>query len=325
MDKTKDNLPLNFSWLDVPKAVWHFLGENKTRWIGFNILLFVILFYDLVPPLIMGKIVDFFTSYYAGQSLSTFYFYTFFVGITSVIVAFIRLGSKKRLSKIAIAAKTTARVEGFERLMDFSLQWHAKENSGNKIQRIFNGSQSIPQISDLVSNGLFPMITAFIGVFSVFLFLSPIFLFFMVFYSLSYFAIGHTFNKKITQLSDELNKLKEKSSGKYIENTGNVLAIKALGMEKDIHSRVKTTEEITRNIEITRSNTGIHKWYAFQTLNGLALIIFLFLVANQIMAGIISAGYILVFFTYFNELRNATNQATDTYNRLIQLRSDLLR
>lgn len=326
MAKDLDNLPTEkLSWLDVPKSIWHFLGENKFRWVGFNLVLFIVLFYDLVPPFILGKIVDFFTNYHAGESLGTFYFYALFVGISSIIVALIRLSSKNRLDRIAIAAKTTARVEGFERLMDFSLQWHAKENSGNKVQRIFNGSQSISEWTQLTNNGLFPVATAFIGVLLVFLFLSPLFLVFLIIYSLSYFAIEYFFNRKLEKLSDELNQLREKSSGKYIEGTGNMLAIKALGAEKDIHSKVRHSEENSKNIEITLSNTGIRKWYSFQTLNGLALIVFLFMVAHQLVAGIISVGYILVFFTYFNNLRNATNQATDISGRVIQLKSDLLR
>jgi ABC-type multidrug transport system fused ATPase/permease subunit len=316
---------LSFSWVDVPKAIWHFLGENKFRYIGFNALLFAVLFYDLVPPFILGKIVDFFTAYHPGDSLSTFYFYALFVGLSSIVIALIRLGSKNRLDRIAIAAKTTARVEGFERLMDFSLHWHSQENSGNKVQRIFNGSQSISEWTQIINNGIFPIATAFIGVLGVFLFLSPIFLVFLILYSLSFFAIEYIFNRKLEKLSNHLNQLREKSSGKYIEGTGNILAIKALGAEKDIHSKVRISEEDSKNIEIKLSNTGIKKWYSFQTLNGLALIAFLFLVAHQLVAGVISVGYILVFFTYFNNLRSATNQATDISGKVIQLKSDLLR
>ncbi|MEK7648750.1 MAG: ABC transporter ATP-binding protein [Patescibacteria group bacterium] len=325
MNESDNSETEKLSWLDVPKSIWHFLGRNKHRWIGFNLLLFTIHFYELVPPFILGKIVDFFTNYHAGDSLQTFYFYALFVGISSIIVAFIRLSCKNRLDRIAIAAKTTARVEGFERLMDFSLQWHSKENSGNKVQRIFNGSQSISEWTQLTNNELFPVATSFIGVLLVFLFLSPIFLVFLIIYSLSYFAIEYIFNRKLGKLSDELNMVREKSSGKYIEGTGNMLAIKALGVEKDIHLKVMGSEEQSKNIEISLSNTGIKKWYSFQTLNGLALIVFLFLIAHQLVIGIISVGYILVFFTYFNNLRSATFQATDISSKVIQLKSNLLR
>jgi hypothetical protein len=72
MDKNSDK-SIQFSWLDVPKSIWHFLGENKFRWVWFNLVLFTVLFYDLLPPFIMGKIVDFFSepprAYARGISL----------------------------------------------------------------------------------------------------------------------------------------------------------------------------------------------------------------------------------------------------------------
>jgi ABC-type multidrug transport system fused ATPase/permease subunit len=315
----------NYSWLEVPKSIWHFLGKNKSRYVGFNVLLFVILFYELIPPLILGKVVDFFTHYHFGDSLNKFYAYVIFLGVSSIIVALIRLTSKNRLDRVAIAARTNARVTGFERLMEFSLQWHSNENSGNKIERINKGSDSIPQWVQLTNNALFPIATAFIGVLGVFLFLSPIFLVFLILYSLSFFGIEYIFNRKLERLSNELNRYHEQASGAYVEGTGNVLAIKALGAEKDLFSKVKQAEEHAQQINIKLSNTGIHKWYSFQTLNGIALMVFLLLVGHQLVAGLITVGYILTFFSYFYSLRDATNRATDVSNTVIQLKADLVR
>src|SRR5437868_3708789 len=158
------------SWFDVLKAIWHFLGENKSKYVFFNTILFGVLFYELVPPFVVGRVVDFFSHYQAGESLQLFYFYALLLGVAHIVVSLVRLTSKAFLNRIAIAAKTTARVEGFERLMDFSLQWHAKDNSGNKVQRIFTGSDSIPEWSSLFQGNLFPVATNFIGVLGIFLF-----------------------------------------------------------------------------------------------------------------------------------------------------------
>ncbi len=313
------------TWLDVPRSIWHFLGKNRTKYIVLNTILFVVLFFDLVPAFVVGKIVDFFTHYKKGDQLTLFYTYAVGLGLTSIVIAIIRLTSKGSLARISIAAKMASRVEGFERLMDFSLQWHAKESSGNRVQRIFTGSASIPEWVNLTNNYIFPVATAFIGVLTIFMFLSPVFLLFLTIYTVLFFTTEYIFNRKLKKLSDELNNMRERSGGKYIEGTGNILAIKALGAEKDIHSKLKGTEEDSKEIEIILSNTGVRKWYVFQTINGFALIIFLLLVSHQFLAGKISAGYILVFFTYFTNLRDASSKTTDIIGRVIQLRSDLLR
>jgi ABC-type multidrug transport system fused ATPase/permease subunit len=325
VDTKKDEI-INLPWLQVPKAIWRFLGEKKAAYVTFNILLFAVFFYELVPPYIIGKIVDFFVRYRSGDSLRTPYMYIVILAVTSIFIAFVRLRSKNELGKIGIAARTTARVEGFERLLDFSLQWHTQENSGNKVQRIFTGSQSIPDWVNMTNNGIFPVITAFIGVLGVFLFLSPVFLIFLVSYSILFFWIEIHFNRKIESLTNQLNKSREESSGKYIEGAGNILAIKALGAEKGIQSKVKQTEELARGVDFEISNTATHKWYSFQTLNGVALATFLLLVLKDIVNGAITVGYVFVFFTYFNNLRNATEQAaTQVSSRAIQLKADLLR
>ena len=31
MDKISDDAPSKLSWLDVPKSIWYFLGENKRK------------------------------------------------------------------------------------------------------------------------------------------------------------------------------------------------------------------------------------------------------------------------------------------------------
>ena len=38
------------SWPDVVRAIWHFLGKNKKKYVFLNSVLFLVLFYDLVPP-----------------------------------------------------------------------------------------------------------------------------------------------------------------------------------------------------------------------------------------------------------------------------------
>ncbi len=325
---TADTSPLNAekgAWLDVVRSIWHFLGRNRPKYIFFNSVLFLVLFYELVPPFVVGKIVDFFSHYHAGDALAPFYFYAVFLGVSHIVISVIRLTSKINLTRIAIAAKALARTEGFERLMNFSLPWHAKENSGNKMQRIFTGSDTFTEWTALVQNSIFPAATNFIGVLGFFLFLSPIFTLFMLAYLAVFFTIERIFNRKLRALSNRLNQIREKSSGKYIEGTGNILAIKALGAEKDMNVRMTGSEEDFKNIQIATANTGTRKWYYFQTVNGISTCVFLLLVGHQFLIKQISVGDILVFFTYFRTLRESASNMTDISGKAIQLRSDLLR
>ena len=62
-----------FGWLDLIRSVWFFLEGTRVSFVFWTILLFIGFFYYLVPPFIVGKLVDFFTKYHAGESLNTFF------------------------------------------------------------------------------------------------------------------------------------------------------------------------------------------------------------------------------------------------------------
>ncbi len=311
------------SWLDVPRSIWYFIEKDRKKWVLFNLILFFIFFYSLVPPFIIGLIVEFFLHYHSGDSLVRAYSYAFILGISYIAVALIRLKSKNILDKIAIAARSRAKVLGFERMMEFSLKWHSEENTGNKVQRILTGSQAIYEWSTLNSREIYPITASFLSVLGFFLIRDPLFSLFLVAYAVIFFIVEYHFNWKIEKLSDKLNKFREQSSGAYIEGTGNILAIKALGATQGIQSKINTNEEKAREVEFQISDTGIVKWYWFRILDGLTYIIFALSVIYQVSARALSISLIVVFLSYFNNLRESLANSSDLTNKMLQFKSDL--
>ena len=59
-----ENLNPTFRWRDVPRALWYFLREDRGKFIGASVVIFIIQFLDLLPAILGGKIVDFFTTYH---------------------------------------------------------------------------------------------------------------------------------------------------------------------------------------------------------------------------------------------------------------------
>ncbi|MDO8571532.1 MAG: hypothetical protein Q7R79_02545, partial [bacterium] len=53
----------SFSWGDLVRAYWYLLGDFKWRYLALESSLFLVNFYWLVPPYIIGLIVDFFVRY----------------------------------------------------------------------------------------------------------------------------------------------------------------------------------------------------------------------------------------------------------------------
>ncbi len=287
--------------------------------------MFVVSFYDLVPPLIFGKVVDFFTTYEKGQNLTTFYFLAVFLAVSWTIASIVRLSSKNILNRIAIKTRSHAKVVLINNLLNLSAEYHSNKNSGNSLQQIFTGSTAIRDLIRLSYKGIWLTLSSFLGIIIVFIFLSPQFLIFMVLYATIFFIIEFYFNKKGLELARQENVFLEKSSGSLIETTNNILAVKSLGFETEIHGHLKNKEEIIKNIQLKRANTNNLKWKFFQCLNGLSLGIFVWLIGVNVINGLITVGSILVFYAYYNKLREATQTVTDTTTEFVEHSASLER
>ncbi len=313
----------NFSWLDTAKSVWYFLDDEKKKFTFYVLVLFSIYFYELLPAYMVGKIVDFFLTYHPGESLSLFYFYVAFISITYVMASLIRLQSKKVLNIIGQNNRARARIWGFERLTEFSLEWHNKENTGNKLQRIFTGADGIRGVSKLLSKEILRIVASITGVTLVFLFTDFKFIILVSLYIIIFFSLELNFSRKVLALSNQFNSLNQEASGTYIEGASNMLSIKALGGENVMAGRVSSTEKLSRDIAIKKITTTNLKWKFFQFLNGMSLGIFLILVGFSVVNSTMTIGMVLVFYTYFLKLKTSIEEITDIHTEMINFRSDV--
>ncbi len=312
-----------FSWLNVLKSIWYFQEEEKSKLVGFIVVLILINFYGLVPAYIVGKIVDFFTSYSPGGSLKVFYTLTIFLGVTYVVASMIRLSCKKNIVIMGQRSRTRARIWGFERLTEFSLEWHNKENTGNKLQRIFTGADALKQLMNILSEKVFGVFVNAVGILTIFIFTDPKIFFLVCVYLIIYLFVEFKISKKLFVLSNEFNELNQTAGGVYVESATNILAIKALGGEDGINARVASKEEKSRDISIKRDRSFYTKWILFQSINGLALMSLLFIIGKGVIAHTITLGMILIFFTYFIKLRDNLGDFSDLHTTLLDLRSGI--
>jgi len=317
--KTEKN---GMRWRDIPKSIWYFLENDKRKFIISFFVLLVVYFYDLVPVFIIGRIVDFFTKYNTGQSLRTFYLYVAFVSITYIIISLIRLKSKNVMSVVGIKARARAKIWGFERLTEFSLEWHNKENTGNKLQRIFTGADGVANLLGMLRRDLL-RISSNVGVLVFFLFVDFKFTVLILIYAVVFLFIEFFFSKKIYALSNEFNKLNQVSGGTYVESASNMLSIKALGGESRVVENVADKETLSRDLSIKRAMANNIKWRWLQVVSGTTLGVFLLLTGFSFISNIITIGMILVFFTYFNKLQGSLSDISDLYTDMINARSDL--
>jgi ABC-type multidrug transport system fused ATPase/permease subunit len=313
----------NFSWLDTVKAIWYFLAEDKKKVAFCSFFLVIIFSYELVPVYIVGKIIDFFSTYEKGQPLSVFYFYLLFVGITGLLVSLTRAKTRNSISIFARKARTRARVWGFERLTEFSLEWHNKENTRNKLQRIFTGADAIVGALKVFRSDLIKIFVNSVAMGGIFLFADLKLVTLAVIYTGLFLWVEHIFGKKIFNLSNKFNQLNQKAGGTYLESAHNMLSIKALGNEAGTVNQVFDREIASRDISIEKDKIALKKWSFFNFLNNISLGFFLYFVGSGVINNTITLGMVLVFFTYFYRLQTYLIELSDLHADIIDLKSDL--
>ncbi len=301
----------SFRFIDIPRAIWFFVAEDRWRYLAFTILLFFTLFYTLVPPLLIGQVVDYLIHFKKGDALDPVYWYVGVLTVSSAVVAVLRISCKRMLGRISINARYRARVQGFERLLDFSLAWHQQENTGNKAQRIITGADSIREWVRDIGNKIFPTAANFIGAMIACVWINPWFALFFIYYLGGLIAAERYFDTRIARLSDQINKSIENASGSLVESASNILAEKALGAQQSMTSKVEAREEIARTLAHERLRLGNTKWMAFQVHNSLAWGIFVLFVALAVVNGHLAVGFVLTYTAYFSALRESATEFTD--------------
>lgn len=313
----RKNFKTEAPWGDTIKTLWYFLDKYKGSYIFFSVILILTQFSQLLPTFFIGKIVDFFTTYHKGQSLTLFYAYVLILGIVSAIVAIIRLSSKQKLGEIQANVTYNTRVRGFEKLLDFSLTWHDSENTGNKVQRIENATTELRQMQNILNNEIFPVVTVFVGVLFVFFFIDWKFDLIALIYLVCFYFTQRSFYKKTVMLAQERNEAMETASGTYYEGLSNIVTLKTLGVKKDFKKNISYTESLTKDYSHKMIKLGTDKWKMFQLINAIFTTIFLFLVGLLFLQGHITLGSIIILYTYFNNLTGKAGDASSVINDLI--------
>ncbi|MBP6945518.1 ABC transporter ATP-binding protein [Patescibacteria group bacterium] len=306
----------DFGWLDLCRAYWSLLGEQKWRWLFLTLLLFVISFYALVPPLLMGKMVDFFIRFTAGSPLAKFYLYASVLGISFVVVSFTRLSLKNVLGDLQSEVTYQIKVRGFERLMDFSLAWHLNEGAGTKAQKMKNGVEAYTKLHQYLTNEIMRSAVAIIGGTLVFLFLRPRYVLFFLIYTLVFWVILRYFYKRIQAQEELFFASTEQASGLYVEGLSNVLTIKTTGANAGFKQHVASREEVTKLHELTMHKLSFHLWKTFQTWNGICYGLFLLLVGRDVIQGQISPGSLVIFYGYLENLIGNASDMMATYENV---------
>ena len=306
-----------FGWGDLVRACWFLMGEKRKKWLVLTAVLFPLSFYSLVPPLIVGKMVDLFATNSGDGAFRPYMILALILGGSYIVVSFLRLTVKFALNTLQTEVIYKIKVNGFEKLLDFAYSWHSHENAGAKTKRIQSGVEAYKNLMHRFNNEIMRIVAKMIGTIIVFSFLEPKYIIFFVIYAVGFWIILLSFQTRIQKKYTVYYLTLENASGSYVEGLSNILTIKTLGAGNDFRDHVATREQSTKEFELSIQRLNNFLWKSFQAFNGACFGIFLFIVGLDAVQGTITAGYLVIFYGYLNDLVTTSADMMETYEKVL--------
>jgi len=312
-----------YSNFQLAKDLWHFLQFRKLRFIFLTVLLAIAFSSGLIVPIILAKIVDFFVL--GNNDVKIFYGYLWILLGVGVFGTFLRHYAKYNLSLYTNEVQKNAKVESFQKVLQGDLVWHDNESTGAKMQKITDGGNMIGAFMDFYINKGVNLLVTVGGIVGVFLFFSLKYALIAFLFMAVYLTIEFFMNKKLALKTLEYKKMRELASGKSYEFSANIGTIKALGIEKSSGKQILDREEIVFEAKNARRKASTMKWISTQLAVAAFFALYVFLVGNDVLLGLLTIGSIVIYISYFEKLGDALAVISREINTLIDVKYGIYR
>lgn len=292
-----------YSYWRFTKDLWIFFKKFKGEFILYTILLVFAYALDLLPPIILAKIIDFFSGDFV--SLKPFYNLLLLLLGLSVLATILRHISKYFLAIFNNKVQKHAKVEVFQKMIQNDLVWHENQNTGEKIEKIDNGKSAIGKFMSFYINQGIPIVVSFAGVITVFSIFGLKYSLITLLYIVLYLLFEFRMNKILSMKSYKARIAKEKASGKSFEFSSNISTIKSLGLEKRAVEQINLTEGDVFRERKNRRGTDARKWAGIGIISAIFYAIYLYFIGNDVYAGILTVGSIVVYVEYIRRIQRA--------------------
>ena len=306
------------------KDLWYFLKKEKRAFILLTSLLVVVSILSLVPALIISKIVNFFADY-SNQSTSTFYWYLGALLGVGLLGTILRLGTKHYFMTLTSKLERETKVESFQKIMEGDLVWHDKENTGNKMQRVNEGSRSISKFMDFYMNQGIELVVTLIGILVIFSYIDIKYTFIGLAFFVCFMIAEKIMDRKLSEKQLALQIAKEKSSGKTFEFSSNIFTVKSVGLEKSLKKLVNTQENVVLDAKLAKRRISTIKWIILGLISTLFYSLFILIAGRDILIGVLSIGAIVIYIDYIGRMRNSMSSVSSNFERLIEIKYSLYR
>lgn len=273
----------------------------------------------------LSEIITFVSSYQSGDS--TLYVWQL-LGANAVVALYHFIAhdfSKYYIYQIAENVGIDARKNTTRYLYSLNMDWHEKENTGNKIQKILQGGESLKRIIKIYVDMVIESTINLIAIVIILAFFNIFFAILLIFFFITYYLLSYHLTKKAVYQSHICNLEWENFSGISFESINNISIIKSLRIGGKIYPFLikisqRLSEKIKKRIFYFRIRASSLNLY--QEFFRIVLVIF---TLWQIFQGNLEVGILAMVIWYFGKIEASAYEFAETYNEFVTAKIAMFR
>ena len=262
----------------------------------------------LYPAFAFASIVTFLTNYKKGDALNPVWIILSLWLAAGIIRSLSQFFSKYLGYQVAEKLAIDSSLKTVRHMFRLDMAWHERENSGNKIKKIQNAGDGFNKILRLWFNTIIEIALNLIAINIIISRFDHTVLLVLLAFLITYFFISSAMARRAGQASSRVNAQEENVNGLLFEAINNIRTVKAMSMAKILLTAlIKGTDDLlnklkTRIFWYQSRNAFLSFWTVAFRLS------IIFLIIRGILADRYEIGFLILFSSYFSELRMSIDE-----------------
>lgn len=226
-------------------------------------------------------------------------------------------GAKYFIYQVAEKMGINARLKTLSHLFDLNAQWHEKENTGNKIQKIDKGGDSLNQIMRMYVELVIESVINLIGIGVIFYTFSWQHNVLISLFFATYFLLSILLTRRASKKALEANIEWETFQGVAFESVNNIRTIKSLNIGQKYFLYLKRVSRvlmarIKERISRFRFRSGVLNIHQELFRQGIILYTVI-----GVFQGRFEVGIIAMVLLYFGKIRESAGELAEVANKFV--------
>jgi ABC-type multidrug transport system fused ATPase/permease subunit len=265
----------------------------------------------LYPTYALASMVNFLTTYSAGDSLSPILNVVYLFALAICVRYLAQNVAKRLMFGVSERVSLDAQVFSIAHMFKIDIAWHERENTGNKLKKIVRGGESMDRVLRMWVNNYIEIIINFVGIIIVILHFDKTIALLTIVFLVTYYMIARALLYRASKATQIVNTQEEEVQGVYFEALNNIRSVKVLGMAPALQRIIAKTSDnlftkITKRIFwFQTGNTARGLWSEFFRLGMLVFI------GYGIVHGVYEVGFLILFYGYFGKLTESVSELAE--------------